>query len=113
MLDTAGRPIPRALLRPVDQTEVAFRDHGSKLPGIRLTRWNNFAINDYVLMGRELARIFALPRNVDDDCTMWSEQGQRLGMLGTTPEHHPLGQPMYKVEILPPGAASRRGALRR
>jgi hypothetical protein len=109
VLDTAGRPIPRALLRPVDQTEIAFRDHGSKLPGIRLTRWSNFEVNDYVLMGRELARIFALPRNVDDDCMMWSEGGQRLGMLGTTPEHHPLGQPMYKVEILPPGAAVSAG----
>ena len=34
---------------------------------------------------------------------MWTEQGQRLGMLETTPEQHPMGQPMYKVEILPPG----------
>ena len=27
VLERAGRPIPRAVLRPVDQTEVAFRDH--------------------------------------------------------------------------------------
>ncbi len=111
VLDAKGRSIPRALLRPLDQTEIAFRDHGSKLPGIRLTRWSNFEVNDYVLMGRELARILALPRNVDDDCMMWNEGGQRLGMLGTTPEHHPLGQPMYKVEILPPGAAVPAGGV--
>ena len=111
VLDLDGRSIPRAILRPIDQTEVAFRDHGSANQGIRLTRWNNLAINDYILFGRELARIFALPRNPDDDCTMWTEQGQRLGMLETTPEQHPMGQPMYKVEILPPGSTVPTGGV--
>src|SRR5262249_15081266 len=45
VLDSAGQPIPRAVLRPVDQTEVAFRDHPSTGPGIRLTRWGNLAVN--------------------------------------------------------------------
>ena len=31
-------------------------------------------------------------------------------MLETTPEQHPMGQPMYKVEIHPPGRPSRPGA---
>jgi hypothetical protein len=105
ILDTAGKSIPRALLRPTDQTEIAFRDHGSATPGIRLTRWNGLAVNDYIMMGRELARIQALPRNVDDDCIFWNEQDQRLGMLETTPEHHPMGQAMYRVEIHPPESA--------
>src|SRR5262249_7649558 len=51
ILDAHGRPIPRAVLRPVTQTEVAFRDHESLRPAIRLTQWNNLAINDYVLIG--------------------------------------------------------------
>jgi hypothetical protein len=103
VLDAQGKPIPRAVLRPVDQTEVAFRDHPSSAPGIRLTHWDNLAINDYLLFGRELARIRELPRNPDDDCQFWPQQGQRLGWLETTPEQHPMGQPMYKVEIHPPG----------
>ena len=104
ILDASGQPVPRARLRPVSQTEVAFRDHGSAGTGIRLTTWNNLEINDVVLIGRELARIFALPKNPDDDCQFWGQQGQRIGLLGTTPEHHPMGQPIYKVEIHPPGA---------
>jgi hypothetical protein len=103
ILDARDRPIPRAVLRPVDRTEVAFRDHPSTTPSIRLTHWDNMEINDYLLVGRELMRIQALPRNLDDDCVFWGQQGQRLGWLETTPEQHPIGQTMYKVEIHPPG----------
>ncbi len=103
VLDAQGQPIPRAVLRPVDRTETAFRDHQSTSPAIRLTHWDNLAINDYLLVGRELMRIQALPRNLDDDCVFWGQQGQRLGWLETTPEQHPISQPMYKVEIHPPG----------
>jgi WD40 repeat protein len=104
ILDGDGRPVPRAVLRPVTETEVAFRDHNATTPGIRLTHWNNLALHDTVLIGRELTRIAALPRNPDDDCQFWSEQGQRAGLLETTPEHHPMGQAVSKVEIHPPGA---------
>ncbi len=52
VLDVNGKPIPRAVLRPVDQTEAAFRDVSSKASGIRLTRWNSLAVNDYILFGR-------------------------------------------------------------
>jgi hypothetical protein len=111
VLDAQGQPIPRAVLRPVDQTEVAFRDHPSKTPAIRLTHWENLAINDYLWFGRELARIQALPRNPDDDCVLWSQQGQRLGWLETTPEQHPMGQAIYKVEIHPPGTVLPRSGV--
>jgi WD40 repeat protein len=111
VLDSAGQPVPRAVLRAVDQTEVAFRDHPSTGAGIRLTRWGNLAVNDYILFGRELGRIQALPRNPDDDSVFWNQQGQRLGMLETTPEQHPMSQPMYKVEIHPPGTVIPPGGF--
>jgi WD40 repeat protein len=111
VLDAKGSPIARAVLRPVDRTEVAFRDHGSNGPNIRLTRWEHLAVNDYILFGRELARIQALPRNPDDDAVFWNQQGLRLGLLETTPEHHPMSQPMYKVEIHPPGTVFPAGGI--
>src|SRR5262249_23867957 len=37
------------------------------------------------------------------DCQFWKRGGQRRGYLGTTPTFHPMGQPMYKVSIHPPG----------
>ncbi len=111
VLDAKGTPVPRAVLRPLDQTEVAFREHDSSKPGIRLTRWGNLAVGDYVLIGRELTRIRALPRNPDDDCTFWNERNQRVAFLGTTPEHHPMSQPIYKVSIHPPGTAFPPGRV--
>jgi hypothetical protein len=109
ILDGGGRPVPRAVLRPVAETAVAFRDHPSGGRNIRLTQWNDFANGDYVLIGRELTRIADLPRNPDDDAIFWglgkprNNPGERTALLGTTPEHHPQGQAIYKVEIHPPG----------
>jgi hypothetical protein len=104
ILDARGRPLPRATLRCVARTFVAFRDHDAGTPGIRLETWNDLAINDYVLVGREVVRIRELPRNPDDDCQFFSERGQRLAYFGTTPAHHAMGEPMYKVTVHPPGA---------
>jgi WD40 repeat protein len=103
ILDEKGQTVPRAVLRPVEETAIAFRDHPSSGQGIRLTQWQDLAIGDYMLAGRELMRIFALPRNPDDDAIFWGVNGARVGFLETTPEHHPMGQPIYKVEIHPPG----------
>lgn len=110
ILDSTGAPVPRAVLRRVEETFVAFRDHPSTGRNIRLTQWANFNEGDYVLMGRELMRINELPRNPDDDAVFWglgnprNNTGDRIAFLGTTPEHHPQGQAISKVEIHPPGS---------
>ena len=103
VLDLQGKPVPRAVLRSVGMTNLAFRDHDSAKEGVRLESWNNLGVDDYLLVGDELMRIQALPRGPDDDCQMYSINGQRLGFLGTTPRHHSLGTPMYQVQIHPPG----------
>jgi WD domain, G-beta repeat len=104
VLDSAGKPVERATLRCTARTFVVFRDHDSGAPGIRIEAWNEFAMDDYVYVGNELIRIKELPLNPDADCTMYSVNSQRVGFLDTTPGHHPMGAPMYKVEIHPPGA---------
>jgi WD40 repeat protein len=103
ILDATGNPVPRATLRAVAKTYVTFRDHDSAGSGIRIETWNELAMNDYLLAGDELLRIFDLPKNPDDDCQFYSVKGQRVGQLDTTPTHHPMGAPMYKVTIHPPG----------
>ena len=117
IVDERGVPVPRAVLKPVEVTHVAFRDHSSASRSIRLTEWDRFAVGDYLLAGRELMRIADLPRNPDDDSVMWGagmarkDPGERVAFLGTTPEHHPLGQNIYKVEIHPPGTTFPRSGL--
>jgi hypothetical protein len=103
ILDAKGRPLPRATLRCLAKTYVAFRDHESRSTGIRLEAWSELAVNDYLLVGSELLRIRELPRNPDDDCQLFARGGQRLGFLGTTPAQESQGTPMYKVGIHPPG----------
>ncbi|HEV8058639.1 MAG TPA: c-type cytochrome domain-containing protein, partial [Gemmataceae bacterium] len=101
--DIFGKPVPRAVLRSVGMTYIAFRDHDSASQGIRLETWNNLGIDDYLWAGNELMRIQALPRGPDDDCQFYSVGGKRLGFLDTTPTFHSQGTPMYQVQIHPPG----------
>ena len=103
ILDDKGQPVPRAVLRCLAKTYTTFRDHDSASPGIRIEAWTELAMNDYLLVGNELVRIRELPKGPDDDCQFFTAGGQRMGFLGTTPAHHPQGQPMYKVAIHPPG----------
>jgi WD40 repeat protein len=103
ILDTHGKPVPRATLRSLARTYVTFRDHDSAGPGIRIEAWGELAVNDYVLVGGELLRIRELPPNPDADCEFFSQNRQRIGYLDTTPTHHAMGTPMYKVQIHPPG----------
>jgi hypothetical protein len=103
ILDSNGQPLPQATLRSLAKTYVIFRDHDSASPGIRIESWSELAMDDYLLVGNELIRIWELPKNPDDDCHFWTQGGRRRGYLGTTPAFHPMGQPMYKVSIHPPG----------
>lgn len=104
VLDASGKPVQRAVLRPTAKTFVTFRDHNSTGPGIRLEYWNELAIDDLLYVGGELTKIKALPRNPDDDCQFYQVDGNRVGFLDTTPTHHALGTPMYRVEVHPPGS---------
>ncbi|MFM7592856.1 MAG: hypothetical protein ACKO85_13800 [Isosphaeraceae bacterium] len=101
--DTDGQPVQAAAFRKVTDTLVAFRDHGSRQKGIRLTQWNDFQMADFVLIGREITRIFQLPRNPDDDCQFFGDE-MRWGYFGTTPEQHSMSQTVTKLELLPRGA---------
>lgn len=104
ILDANDRPIPRATLRSLAKTFVTFRDHDSQTAGIRIDAWDELAINDFILVGSELLKIKDLPPNPDADCSFFSDRGQRVGYFDTTPTHHSMGTPMYKVAVHPPGA---------
>jgi WD40 repeat protein len=103
VLDVSGKPVPRAVLRATARTFVAFRDHDSVAPGIRLTTWPDLAVDDYLYIDGEVMKILALPRNPDDDCQFYQVAGRRSGFLDTTPCHHSMDSPMYRVEVHPPG----------
>lgn len=102
LTDPQGKPVVLARFRKVADTLVDFRDHTSRQKTIRLTRWPEFRMNDYVLIGREIARIFNLPKNPDDDCQFYGDEA-RWGYFGTTPEQVPQGRTVTRLELLPAG----------
>lgn len=96
-----GQPVIQHTLRAVSETYTVLRDHDSSAEGIRLNNWEDFRINDYLLLGSDVVKLFRLPTGPDEDLRFYSS-GVRLGFFGTTPESHALNRPVYKVEVHPP-----------
>lgn len=104
VLDSAGRPVPRALVRCLARTEITLNDPDSTRRSMRVAAWNELAINDYLLVGDELLQVEALPTHPDDDIDLRDYRGMRTAMLDTSPTNHSVGDAVYKVSLHPPGA---------
>jgi len=105
VLDAGGSPILRAQVRVVAETTLTLAGRDSRSAGIRIENWTDFKIDDYAMVGSEIIRLRDLPDYGDEDATFYAyPNGQRRGYFGTTPEHHAVGAPVYKVELHPPGA---------
>jgi hypothetical protein len=104
VLAADGRPVPRAVLRALAQTEIALNDPDSGRRSIRLGAWNEIAINDYLLAGDELVQVESMPTHPDDDIRLKGFRGPRTTLLDTSPRNHSVGDAVYKVEIHPPDA---------
>jgi hypothetical protein len=102
--DAGGRPIERAVVRPVWETSVTLRDHSSTDRGIRIASWNSLQAGDYVMVGREILRVEALPLSPDADTVFQSAGGQRIAFFDTSTEAHAIDSALYKVQMHPPGA---------
>ena len=103
ILDTSGRPVPRATIRCLSQTEIALNDPDSNRRSMRLATWNELAINDIVMVGDELLEIESMPTHPDDDLVFKSYRGVRTALLDTSTRNHSVGAAVYKVQIHPPG----------
>ena len=102
--DAEGNLLPQATVRCLAKTEIVLKDSETKRGSMRLQSWEDLAIDDYVMVGSEIVQISALPRGPDDDVRFKTFLGTRLTLLGTTPEVHAMGDPVYKVRIFPPGS---------
>ncbi len=103
ILDAKGNPVERATVRCELATTVTLNDPSSSGSGIRISSWTGMEVGDVLMVGSELIQVRAMPRGPDDDIRFESFEGQRLGLLDTTPEAHSIDTPVYKVQIYPPG----------
>jgi hypothetical protein len=104
VLDAKGGPVERATVRCELATAVTLNDPSSSGSGIRILSWTGMAVGDTLMVGSELVKVTAMPRGPDDDIRFESFEGQRIGLLDTTPEAHSIDTPVYKVRIHAPGA---------
>ncbi len=104
VLDAQGRPIPRATIRCLNETTTTLADRDSRTLGIRLNTTSGLREGDYLMVGDELDRVAFVPDQPDADTILQGVDGLRLAFLGTSPDVHPVNTPVYKADILPPGA---------
>jgi hypothetical protein len=104
ILDAKGNPVERATVRCELATAVTLNDPSSGGSGMRILSWTGMAVGDTLMVGSELIKVAAMPRGPDDDIRFESFEGQRLGLLDSTPEAHAIDTPVYKVQIHPAGA---------
>ncbi|HEX5484262.1 MAG TPA: hypothetical protein VFZ08_16715 [Terriglobia bacterium] len=104
VLDNQGRPIPRALVRCLNETSLTLSDRDSRTRGLRFVSRTGFHENDYVMIGEELDQIQFIPDQPDADILMKGFGGLRVAMLGTSPAAHYVTEPIYRAEVLKPGA---------
>ncbi|MGH9719528.1 MAG: hypothetical protein ACRD8O_04905 [Bryobacteraceae bacterium] len=104
VLDAKGKPVERATIRCLLETSVTLRDHDSVSAGIRIQSPTGFAVDDYVMIGNEILQVEAMPRTPDDDFRLNAFGGQRIAYFDTTGEAHANDKPVYKVQVLAPGA---------
>jgi hypothetical protein len=104
VLDSRGKPVPRATVRCLYQTSATLSDRDSRTQAIRFLSLTGFRENDYVMIGDELDQISTIPDQPDADVIMKGVDGQRLTFLGTSPALRPVDTPIYKAQILPPDA---------
>lgn len=104
VLDGEGREIPRATIRCLNETTTTLADRDSRTAGIRLVSTSGLREGDYVMVGDELDRIDFIPDQPDADTILTSMGGLRMTYLGTSPDVHAVNTPVYKAQILPPGA---------
>lgn len=105
IVDANGQPVPRATIRAEWETKLTLRDKESGGAGIRIESWNGVKPGDFMMAGNELIQVDRLPKGPDEDTFFVADpfNGDRIGMLETTPEGHAINSPIYKVSVHPPG----------
>ena len=111
VLDANGNAIPRVTIRCLNQTTTTLSDRDSRTTGIRLNSTSELREGDYLMVGDELNRVDSIPDQPDADANLKGMGDLRLAYLGTSPDVHAVNTPVYKVQILEPGAEPASNGL--
>ncbi|HUE71090.1 MAG TPA: hypothetical protein VMP01_09400, partial [Pirellulaceae bacterium] len=97
VLDSAGNPVPRLLLRAVRDSVIEFRGMNGEQRGVRLANYEEMLLNEYVYLSGEVIKHYQQRRGPDADSQFYPENGNRWAYFDTTSRAHALGEPGYVV----------------
>ena len=97
VLDAAGNPVPRLLLRAVRDSVIEFRGMNSDQRGVRLSNYEEMLLNEYVYLSGEVIKHYQQRRGPDAESNFYPENGNRWLYFDTTSRAHALGEPAYVV----------------
>lgn len=104
VLNTKGEPVERVLMRAVRDSYFTFRGQDSNTSdGFRLHNWEEMELNEFLYAGGEVVKLWHYPRGPDSGFMLYPGRGSRHTFFDTTPISHPVHEPCYIVQPLPPG----------
>jgi hypothetical protein len=112
VLDAAGAPVERVVLRAVRDSWFTFRGKDSATSDdFRVQNWTEMELDEYLYAGGEVVKLWLYPRGPDSGFKVYPGFGSRHTFFGTTPVTHALGEPAWIVEPLPPGSVPAPNGL--
>lgn len=105
ILHADGRAVEQVVLRAVRDSWFTFRGKDSDTSDdFRIHNWEEMDLNEYLYANGEVVKFWLYPRGPDSGFKVYPGEGKRRTYFGTTPQSHPLGEPCYVVQALPPGS---------
>ncbi len=105
ILDLQGRPLEQVLLQATRDSWLTFRGKDSDTSDdFRVHNWAEMELNEYLYANGEVVKLWLYPRGPDSGFKVYPGAGKRHTSYFTTALSHPLGEPCYIVQPLPPGS---------
>jgi WD40 repeat protein len=107
-----GEPIERVALQAIRSSWLSFRGKNSEASNdFRIQHYSEMELNELVYCNGEVFKLWMYPSGPDSGFTVYPGQGNRQNYYDTTALAHPLGQTVYTVRALPPGAQPASNGL--
>jgi len=103
VLDDRGQPILRYLLRAVRDSYITFRPINSSQANARVKNWREMTLNEFMYMNGEVCKLFKMPEGPDSGFRFYTNRGKRRCYFDTSATVHANGDPVYIVQVYPPG----------
>jgi hypothetical protein len=105
LLDSEGRAVERVVLQSLRSSWLTFRGKDSTASGdFRVQHYPEMELNEFLYCNGEVVKLWMYPRGPDSGFLVYPGSGNRHSFFGTTPITHPMGEVVYTVRPLPPGA---------